>query len=204
MFAIHGMEPGAVRPTTAVLISHKHPDDVEEYRRQLERVLAEGGSFTLRHRILDLDGGVRSVVTVAEAEQDESGRVVALSGYLLDLTDSINADATDLAREVFQQAEQNRTTIDQAKGALMVAYGLTDAEAFNVLRWHSQNANVKLRDLAAELMHRMSLPQYAQLPARAKLSTVLTAITDKVFVIPPTLARPEFAALVPEAHQPEG
>jgi hypothetical protein len=198
------MAPGAVLPTTAVLLSHKHPDDVDEYRRQLDRVLAEGGTFTLRHRILDLDGAVRSVVTVAEAEQDGSGRVVALSGYLLDLTDSIHADATDLAREVFEQAQDNRTNIDQAKGALMVAYGLTDEEAFNVLRWHSQHANVKLRDLAAELMHRMSLPEYAQLPARAKLSTVLTAITDEVFVIPPALARPEFAALAPEPRASDG
>jgi hypothetical protein len=73
-----------------------------------------------------------------------------------------------------------------------------------VLRWHSQHANVKLRDLAAELMHRMSLPEYAQLPARAKLSTVLTAITDEVFVIPPALARPEFAALAPEPHASDG
>jgi len=198
MYRIHGMEPGDVVPTTAVLLSHKHPDDVAEYRRFLERVIAAGESFTFRHRILDLDGVVRSVITVGEGERSDSGEVVAFTGYLLDMTETIREDASTLAREVFEQAQEHRANIDQAKGALMVAYGLTDEEAFAVLRWHSQHANLKLRDLAAEMMHRMSVPELVSLPARAKLSAVLAAITEQAFVIPPDLATPELAALPPE------
>ena len=41
--------------------------------------------------------------------------------------------------------------IEQAKGALMVTYGLTADEAFDLLRFHSQTRNVKLRAIAAEL-----------------------------------------------------
>jgi len=198
MYRIHGMEPGDVVPTTAVLLSHKHPDDVQEYRRHLERVIRCGESFTFRHRILDLDGAVRSVITVGEGERSEAGEVTAITGYLLDMTDTIREDASTLAREVFEQAQEHRANIDQAKGALMVAYGLTDEEAFAVLRWHSQHANLKLRDLAAEMMHRMSVPEMLPLPARAKLSAVLAAITEQAFVIPPALATPELAALPPE------
>jgi hypothetical protein len=198
MYRIHGMEPGDVVPTTAVLLSHKHPDDVDEYRRLLERVITGGESFTFRHRILDLDGEVRSVITVGEGERSDSGEVTALTGYLLDMTETIREDASALAREVFEQAQEHRANIDQAKGALMVAYGLTDEEAFAVLRWHSQHANLKLRDLAAEMMHRMSVPEMVSLPARAKLSAVLGAITEQAFVIPPDLATPELAALPPE------
>ena len=45
----------------------------------------------------------------------------------------------------------NAAMIEQAKGALMVTYGLTADEAFDVLRLHSQTGNVKLRAIAAEL-----------------------------------------------------
>jgi len=41
--------------------------------------------------------------------------------------------------------------IEQAKGALMAVYGLTPDAAFDLLRWHSQNRNIKVRDLAAAL-----------------------------------------------------
>lgn len=41
--------------------------------------------------------------------------------------------------------------IEQAKGALMATYGLTDQAAFDLLRWHSQQNNIRLRDLAARL-----------------------------------------------------
>src|SRR6185312_5522365 len=178
------------RKTAAPLLSHKHPEDVEEYRRNLDRVIISGESFTFRHRILDLEGDVRSVITVGEAERSETGEVVALTGYLLDMTETIREDASTLAREVFEQAQEHRANIDQAKGALMVAYGLTDEEAFAVLRWHAQHANLKLRDLAAEMMHRMSMHQMAPLPARATLAAVLAAITEQGFVIPPDPATP--------------
>ena len=42
--------------------------------------------------------------------------------------------------------------IEQAKGALMATYGLTADTAFDMLRYHSQNRNVKIRDIAAELI----------------------------------------------------
>ena len=43
------------------------------------------------------------------------------------------------------------SVIEQAKGALMAVYGLTPDAAFDLLRWHSQNRNIKIRDLAAAL-----------------------------------------------------
>lgn len=42
--------------------------------------------------------------------------------------------------------------IEQAKGALMMTYGLTADAAFAALRAHSQHRNIKIRDLAAELI----------------------------------------------------
>ena len=46
--------------------------------------------------------------------------------------------------------------IEQAKGALMVTYGLTADPAFDLLRFHSQTGNVKLRIIADELTSLLS------------------------------------------------
>jgi GAF domain-containing protein len=59
------------------------------------------------------------------------------------------------AREVAAQMEQamaSRAVIEQAKGVLMGRHAIDETQAFEVLRRHSQNRNVKLRTLAAEVV----------------------------------------------------
>nr|WP_109524602.1 MULTISPECIES: ANTAR domain-containing protein [Nocardia] len=42
--------------------------------------------------------------------------------------------------------------MEQAKGILVLAYGLSPEQAFATLRWRSQETNVKLRVLARRLV----------------------------------------------------
>ena len=51
-----------------------------------------------------------------------------------------------------EQAMASRAVIEQAKGVLMGRHALDEKEAFDVLRRQSQNRNVKLRTLAAEVV----------------------------------------------------
>ena len=51
-----------------------------------------------------------------------------------------------------EASAENRAVIEQAKGALMLAYGLDSDQAFAMLRWWSRNRNVKVRDLAGKLV----------------------------------------------------
>lgn len=51
-----------------------------------------------------------------------------------------------------------RKRIGQAQGILMERYGLKDDQAFQVLLRYSQNNNMKLRDVAEELISTRSLP----------------------------------------------
>jgi hypothetical protein len=53
-----------------------------------------------------------------------------------------------------QAALVSRSTIDQAIGVLMGQNRCTSDEAFGILRRASQNANVKLRDVAAAIIQR--------------------------------------------------
>jgi GAF domain-containing protein len=55
-----------------------------------------------------------------------------------------------------EQALASRTTIDQAMGILMAQQRSTADEAFDLLRAHSQNTNRKLRDVASEIIERVS------------------------------------------------
>ena len=46
----------------------------------------------------------------------------------------------------------NRAVIEQAKGVLMYVYQVDADAAFDVLKWRSQETNVKLRALAEQLL----------------------------------------------------
>jgi hypothetical protein len=51
-----------------------------------------------------------------------------------------------------QDISSRRAIIEQAKGMLMLLHDIEDQAAFDLLRWRSQAANVKLRDLAVEVV----------------------------------------------------
>jgi GAF domain-containing protein len=59
-------------------------------------------------------------------------------------------------RAQLEQALASRTVIDQALGILMAQQKCTAEEAFALLRTHSQNNNRKLRDVAVDLIVRVS------------------------------------------------
>jgi len=56
------------------------------------------------------------------------------------------------------QALTSRAVIDQAKGILMAAHGISADEAFTRLADRSQSENRKLRDLAAEFVAKATCP----------------------------------------------
>ena len=56
-----------------------------------------------------------------------------------------------LTPEQLAEVVAHRVIIEQAKGMLMMVYGIDAASAFDVLRRKSQSANVKLRVLAERL-----------------------------------------------------
>ncbi|MGW5435394.1 ANTAR domain-containing protein [Nocardia asteroides] len=50
-----------------------------------------------------------------------------------------------------------RLVIEQTKGVLMRMYGIDAEQAFKVLVWHSQEANITLRDIAAQVIADLKL-----------------------------------------------
>src|SRR3954471_13982116 len=71
---IHGYEPGTVEPTTELVLSHKHVDDLAEVKGLLKQTAAP---FSSRHRIRTTSGEIRKVVVVGDAVLDQDEQVVA-------------------------------------------------------------------------------------------------------------------------------
>ncbi|BDX31609.1 hypothetical protein TUM20985_21560 [Mycobacterium antarcticum] len=59
---------------------------------------------------------------------------------------------TEAVREIAEQ----RAVIEQAKGMLMFIYGIDADAAFDLLRWQSQQHNVKLRLIAEQITKDMA------------------------------------------------
>lgn len=158
---MHGYEPGEIVPTTALVLEHKHPDDRDAAADLMRRVLLNGEPFSSRHRIIDTAGKVHYLVGVGQRVTAD-GRVVGMSGFYIDVTDSIRSDIDHTITENVAAFIESRTVIEQAKGALMVIYGISADRAFDVLTWKSQQFNVKLRVVAEELV--AALPTALDIP----------------------------------------
>ena len=149
---IHGYQPGQVSPTTELMLSHKHPDDHPRVARVLDRMITDAEPFSSKHRIIDTTGTIHQVVVVGDRLHDDTGEVIGTTGFYIDITDSYRSDVKDSVDEAVAELAQSRAVIEQAKGALMLVYGITADRAFDVLTWRSQETNTRLRTIAEEIV----------------------------------------------------
>ncbi|GLP77817.1 putative transcription antitermination regulator [Mycobacterium antarcticum] len=179
---IHGYEPGTVTPTTELVMSHKHPDDAAKLAAHLDTVRRTHEAVSTRHRIIDAQGRTREVV-VAGLEIVEDNVVIGTSGLYIDVTptaravqDSVRTRERALTDKLAVVVD-GRASIDTTKGMLMLIYGIDAEKAFGLLKWRSQETNVKLRVLAAQLAEEfLAVTNDGQLPQRAAFDAIfLTA-----------------------------
>jgi hypothetical protein len=151
-----GFAPGDVVPTQELILSHQHPEDRAAVQQVLDDTLATGRPRSVWHRLVDAHGSTRRVVTLCSGDFAGDGTLVGLSGFLVDLTEPVRRTTAREVDEALELMAQSRPAIEQAKGALMVTYGLDADEAFLLLRRYSQQVNVKVRDVARAVVE--SLP----------------------------------------------
>jgi hypothetical protein len=149
---MHGYEAGTVTPTTELVLAHKHPEDRGEVAKTIDEMLLARRAFSTRHRILDTRGVVHQVVVVGDLLTDRQDVVIGTHGYYVDITPSSDRAREDLISARVAEITEHRAVIEQAKGMLMLVYGLDDDAAFDLLRWRSQSSNVKLRRLAEKIV----------------------------------------------------
>ena len=177
---IHGYEPGSVTPTTRLVLSHKHPDDYEQVAATLEDIIRTHKPFSTRHRIITVQGETRELVVIGERLHDNAGRVIGTQGFYIDVTPTGEARAAIITEAIAEIAE-NRAAIEQAKGILMLVYRIQADAAFDLLKWRSQETNVKLRVLAEQLITDVRTLEYDEtVPPRSTFDRLLLTAHQRV------------------------
>ncbi|WP_332838813.1 PAS and ANTAR domain-containing protein [Nocardia bovistercoris] len=176
---LHGYVPGRVDPTTELLLAHKHPADRAEVADTLARVVQTGAPFSSRHRIIDAAGLTRHVLVVGDRWCDEEGVVIGTTGYYVDVTETLAAERAEVVDEQLPVLVAARAAIEQAKGALMLVYGIGAEQAFGVLAWRSQETNVRVRVLAEKLVAAFAEFDGASAQTRTRFDHLLLTVHER-------------------------
>jgi hypothetical protein len=177
---MHGYEPGTVTPTTELVLAHKHPEDRGEVAKTIDEMLLARRAFSTRHRILDTRGVVHQVVVVGDLLTDRQDVVIGTHGYYVDITPSSDRAREDLISARVAEITEHRAVIEQAKGMLMLVYGLDDDAAFDLLRWRSQSSNVKLRRLAEKIVEDFRAVRDDGITSRSAFDHALLTLDERV------------------------
>ena len=187
---IHGYEPGTVTPTTDLVMRHKHPDDHPKIAAVLDHVRRTHEAISTRHRIVDTKGHTREVIVLGEQLCDDTGAEVGIHGFYVDVTptqrNGVDVTPTQLdgsvpdpayaklVSDAVSEIAESRGPIEQVKGMLMFVYRIDEQRAFGLLKWRSQETNVKLRALAVQLAADfLDLDYDENLPRRSSLDRLL-------------------------------
>lgn len=152
VYRMHGFAPGEVVPSTGLVLSHRHPDDRSDLEGALAGAAEDGGAFSCVYRILDACGTAKVLGIVGGRGLDGEAPGVAVEGYFVDLTESHREAVDREATAAIEASSLSRSTIEQAKGVMMAALGVSENQAFAVLRRFSNDSNVPVREVADHLV----------------------------------------------------
>ena len=173
---IHGYRPRSSNPTTELVLSHKHPEDFEHVATTLEDIRRTHKAFSTRHRIIAVQG------------HHNTGDVSGTQGFYIDVTPTDEAREGSITEAVANISEK-RAVIEPVKGIWSLVYRIDPGAAFDLLKWRSQEANVKLRALAEQLfVDFRAMEFYEDVPPRATFDRLLLTAHHRVRV---SRAQPE-------------
>lgn len=173
MYLIHGYQPGEVSLTTEMLLAMRHPEDRARVAAEIRSALATAEPFSCYHRSLDRNDRTHRVVAVGGGAMDADGTLVAMEGYLIDLTPDVRRETHTAADRAVAAATEHRSTIEQAKGVLMGVFAIDADSAFSMLRWFSQQYNIKVSLLATRLVAEVSTGEAADLQTRERIDRLI-------------------------------
>ena len=204
VYAIHGFDRDEVVPTTALLLSHAHAADRRQAGQLLRACLCDGRLFSLLYRIIDAAGQLRWVLIAGEGTFDGGGMVTGIRGYLVDVTEPQSRARSREVTSGLRKAMASRATIEQAKGALMLVYGLDAEAAFSLLSWQSQRSNIKLRDLAERLVAVVGGDAHASAAIRQRLDEIVYSLPAGPAAASPGVGQPDDDLLAVDLQTVDG
>ena len=93
MFRIYGRDPKLGAPSDPrELKALTHPQDWPRLRSAMREAIEKGAGYQLEFRVLQPDGSLRQVEATAHASRGDSGKVVALTGTVQDISERRRAE----------------------------------------------------------------------------------------------------------------
>jgi hypothetical protein len=195
VFVLHGYPPSAITPSIDLVLSHKVPGDRERTALLIASARDVDREFSNYHRIIDVAGHERVVLTVGSSrllgpgpDRPQGGRIS--TGFMADVTE----EHRQSTREAVLAAHEHAASIHQAQGAMMALYGLNEAAALSLLRWYSQNHNIKVSVLAERVVAQFDTHR-APITRQAMDRILFDQATSKTCVRQPVLGSVETAAV---------
>lgn len=165
---LHGLV-GGEEPTTEVILGRVVEDDRPVMLAKLRRPLNEPGPYSCVYRMMDTRGRMRRMILVGQSES-AGGTVKRSTGFVVDITESFREGA----RAAVAASAEHRAAIEQAKGALMVTFGVDEDTSFDLLKAYSSQHNLKLSVVAQRIIAGISDPAFSRdEPARSLLDIVI-------------------------------
>jgi hypothetical protein len=166
---LYAIPPGQ-EPTTDAMLERVVAEDRGVVRQRFEEALQHAQPFSLEYRLLDPADHTRRLVLVGQSE-DAGGEVKRLAGFIIDITRTIH----DAAAEAVLASAEHRAAIEQAKGALMLSFGIGEHAAFDMLRTYSNQHNIKLTRVAEHIISGLSDPAFSrEEPVRSLLDILMS------------------------------
>jgi len=105
VFKIFGLVPSHKQPSFDEFVSMVHPEDKAMYVRAIEDAVKMGVSYELDYRYYLPDMSIRYAFAIGKPIIDVSGKVIKLSGTILDITDrKLNEQELKSAKEKAEEA----------------------------------------------------------------------------------------------------
>lgn len=175
IYDLYGLCPDADRPTVEALFAAIVPEDRDRAREELTAGIRDGGTFSIRYRLPGPDGK-RHDIHLAAVGSRLNGVTTYISGFLIDVT----VPMTARLNAAVAASAANRATIEQAKGAIMLGYTVTEQEAFTLLRLCSNRHNVRLSVLAERIVQALDDGARGDLSTQQAVISVLADLAEAV------------------------
>ncbi|MGO4341780.1 ANTAR domain-containing protein [Pedococcus sp. 2YAF34] len=167
--ALHALSAGE-EPTTELMLERMAEEDRAVMLSRFKSHLEQPGPYSCAYHMTDAGNRQCRLLFVGQSEAVD-GKVKRLSGFVVDLTEPMR----ETARAAVAASVEHRAAIEQAKGALMLSFGVEEDIAFDLLRAYSSRHNIKLAVVAERIVAGLSDPAFSRdEPVRSLLDIVIS------------------------------
>ncbi|MGA8980979.1 MAG: PAS and ANTAR domain-containing protein [Pedococcus sp.] len=170
---LHGLR-SSEEPTTERLLARVHKGDRVVMIGRFQHHLEHEGPYSCSYRMRDASGRQRRLIFVGQSEA-VAGVVRRMTGFVVDITEP----AREFGREAVAATALHRATIEQAKGALMLAFKVDDGGASDLLHAYATRYRVTTLAVATIIINRLSDPRRDPTDPTGGMASIVDSLAEQ-------------------------